>query len=71
VKTVRKPLFDGSAAAAPGVSPPAPAPPRTATHTLRVTFHPGSAAVMHVALEPAGVPIDDVVAAAKAGLHTR
>ena len=39
-----------------------PAPPHDETHTLTVTFHPGTTAVKGAALTPAGVPIDDIVA---------
>ena len=43
-----------------------PAPPSEKTHVMTVRFHPGSAAVREVRLEPPGVPIDDIAATAAA-----
>ena len=43
-----------------------PVPAHDETHTLTVTFHPGTTAVKDVALEPAGVPMDDIVQTARA-----
>ena len=44
-----------------GSSSPVGVPAHDETHTLTVTFHPGTTAVKDVALEPAGVPMDDIV----------
>ena len=46
--------------------PRRPAPPSEKTHVMTVRFHPGSAAVREVRLEPPGVPIDDIAATAAA-----
>ena len=39
----------------------APVPAHDEIHTLTVIFHPGTTAVKDVTLEPAGVPMDDIV----------
>ena len=45
---------------------PVPVPAHDETHTLTVTFHPGTTAVKDAVLEPTGVPMDDIVQAARA-----
>ena len=47
--------------------PPVPVPAHDETHTLTVTFHPGTTAVKDAVLEPAGVPMDDIVQTARRG----
>ena len=44
----------------------APVPAHDEIHTLTVIFHPGTTAVKDVTLEPAGVPMDDIVQTARA-----
>ena len=46
--------------------PKQPVPAHDETHTLTVTFHPGTTAVKDAVLEPTGVPMDDIVQAARA-----
>lgn len=60
-----EPLNDGlNGAAQP--HPKQPVPAHDETHTLTVTFHPGTTAVKDAVLEPTGVPMDDIVQAARA-----
>ena len=49
-----------------GAHPKQPVPAHDETHTLTVTFHPGTTAVKDAVLEPTGVPMDDIVQAARA-----
>ena len=49
-----------------GAPPKQPVPAHDETHTLTVTFHPGTTAVKDAVLEPTGVPMDDIVQAARA-----
>ena len=61
-----EPPLDDAGGFAPKQPAPVPVPAHDETHTLTVTFHPGTTAVKDAVLEPTGVPMDDIVQAARA-----